>query len=55
MFEKMMKRDEGISALEYILIALVIALVIVIGARELGTNMNLQFGEAASVVGTPGE
>lgn len=45
------KKEEGISALEYILIALVIALVIVIGASVLGSNMNSKFDEAGTEIG----
>ena len=51
MMKKLMKREEGISALEYILIALVIALVIVIGASVLGSNMNDKFDEAGTQLG----
>jgi len=54
MMNKIMKREEGISALEYILIALVIALVIVIGAQNLGDSMNAQFDNAAGQVDAPG-
>jgi pilus assembly protein Flp/PilA len=53
MKNQLMKREEGISALEYILIALVIALVIVIGAAALGTSMNTQFDNASSKVDNP--
>lgn len=45
------KKKEGISALEYILIALVIALVIVIGASVLGKNMNVKFDAAGNAIG----
>lgn len=44
------KREEGISALEYILIALVIALVIIVGASYLGNEMNAKYSQAASTL-----
>ena len=50
MLKKLTKKEEGISALEYILIALVIALVIIIGASYLGDEMNSRFSEAASIL-----
>ncbi len=44
------RRDEGISALEYALIAVLVALAIIGGATLLGTNMNSTFKEAADKV-----
>jgi pilus assembly protein Flp/PilA len=47
MWKKLFRRDEGISALEYALIAVLIALAIIVGARLLGQNMNATFEKAA--------
>ena len=43
MMREMIRKEEGISALEYVLIALVVALAIVVGAQFLGTTMNDKF------------
>ncbi len=47
---KLAKKEEGISALEYILIALVVALVIIVGASYLGNEMNQKYSQAASIL-----
>ena len=52
MMKQIVKREEGISALEYILIALVVALVIVVGATSLGSSMNSQYDAASTKVGS---
>ena len=50
MSKNIIRREEGISALEYALIAVLIALAIIVGARLLGTNMNTTFEAAAEAV-----
>ncbi|MBN2526270.1 MAG: Flp family type IVb pilin [Deltaproteobacteria bacterium] len=55
LFEKLARRDEGISALEYALIAGLVALAIIFGATQLGTNMNSSFNTSATQVKTASE
>ena len=50
MSKNIIRREEGISALEYALIAVLVALAIIVGARLLGTNMNQTFTTAAEAV-----
>ena len=40
MMGQMIRNEDGISALEYVLIALVVALAVVVGAQFLGTTMS---------------
>lgn len=47
LFKKIFRKDEGISALEYALIAALVALAIIVGATALGTQMNLSFTDSA--------
>jgi pilus assembly protein Flp/PilA len=46
-------RDKGATAVEYALIVAVIAMVVVVGAALLGTNIDTLFGDAADCVTTP--
>lgn len=41
------KQDEGITAIEYVLIAILIALAIIVGAGLVGTNLNTFFSTVA--------
>jgi len=50
MLRNIIKREEGISALEYALIAVLIALAIIIGATTLGTSMNDKFDASATAL-----
>lgn len=49
-FQNFLRKTEGISALEYALIAGLVALAIIIGAGTLGGSMNTQFENAATEV-----
>ena len=42
-FKKFLKEDEGVTAIEYGLIATLIAVVIIAGATTLGTRLNAKF------------
>jgi pilus assembly protein Flp/PilA len=42
------KEEDGISSLEYALIAILIAVAIVVGAGLLGTNLNQKFTDIAN-------
>lgn len=44
--------ESGATAIEYGLIAALIAVVIIAGARTLGTNLNAKFSAIATAVGT---
>jgi pilus assembly protein Flp/PilA len=44
--------EEGVTAIEYGLIAALVAVVIIAGATLLGTNLNALFLAIAGVVGT---
>ena len=46
------KDESGATAIEYGLIAALIAVVIITGAAKLGNNLNTKFGAIASKVGT---
>ena len=47
---RFMKDEEGVTAIEYGLLAALIALAIIIGAGLLGTNLNLLFNYIAGKV-----
>lgn len=47
---KFAKKEEGISAIEYALIAALIALVVIGGATYLGTAVNSKFSAIGSAV-----
>ena len=50
------KDDEGVTAIEYGLIAALIAVVIIVGTTAVGTSLNTKFGTIATAVtnaGTP--
>lgn len=45
--------EEGVTAIEYGLLAALIAVVIIVGAGLLGTNLNTLFGKIAACMATP--
>lgn len=49
---RFIREEEGISSLEYALIAVLIALAIVVGAGLLGTNLGALFGRIGTELGT---
>lgn len=48
------KDDEGVTAIEYGLIAALIAMVIIVAVALVGTNLNATFGNIANHVNVPG-
>ncbi|MDZ7822657.1 MAG: Flp family type IVb pilin [Ahrensia sp.] len=52
MFKKFMNDESGATAIEYGLIAALIAVAIIAGATSLGSNLNAKFGAIATKVGT---
>ena len=50
--DRFFKDESGATAIEYGLIAALIALVIIGGATKLGANLNTKFGAIANKVGT---
>lgn len=53
LIKKFIKEDDGVTAIEYGLIAALIAVVIIVGVRTLGINLNTLFGGVASTVANP--
>jgi len=49
--KQFLQDEEGVTAIEYGLIAALIALVIIVGAGALGTNLNAIFQAIADVIG----
>ena len=47
---RFIKDESGATAIEYGLIAALIAVAIIIGARALGTSLNTKFNEVATAV-----
>jgi pilus assembly protein Flp/PilA len=47
------KREEGVTAIEYGLIAALIALAIIAAVTLLGTNLNMTFSRVAACVNQP--
>jgi pilus assembly protein Flp/PilA len=47
---KFVSRDEGVTAIEYALIAALVAVVIIAGATLLGTNINAVFVDIAGKI-----
>lgn len=45
--------EEGVTAIEYGLIAALVAVAIIVGARLLGTNLNALFNRVALCMSTP--
>lgn len=50
---RFIKDEEGVTAIEYGLLAALIALAIIIGATALGTNLNSLFNYIAGKVAPP--
>ena len=49
---RFIREEEGISSLEYALLAVVVALVIWVGARAFGTAVSKVFSDIATELGT---
>ena len=47
---KVLRHDEGVTAIEYGLIAALIAVVIIAGVRATGTGVNTTFGNVAGAL-----
>ncbi len=45
--EKLIRKEEGVTAIEYGLIAALIAVVIIVGATAVGVNLNAMFNSIA--------
>ncbi len=52
--QKFLTRDDGVTAIEYGLIAALIGLVIIGGITVLGTNLETKFNSIATSVGSAG-
>ncbi|MEO3386608.1 Flp family type IVb pilin [Mesorhizobium sp. CAU 1741] len=52
-FARFAKDESGATAIEYGLIAALIALAIVVGAGQLGTALNTQFTDIGTCLGDP--
>jgi pilus assembly protein Flp/PilA len=48
-----LRDEEGVTAIEYGLIAALIAVAIIVGAKAVGTNLNTLFGKVATCLTTP--
>ena len=53
LFARFVKDESGATAIEYGLIAALIALAIMVGAGSLGTNLNAKFEEIAGKLEQP--
>lgn len=52
-FEEFLCDEEGVTAIEYGLIAALIAIAIIVGASLVGTNLNALFNKVAGCLSTP--
>jgi pilus assembly protein Flp/PilA len=52
--KKILKRDDGVTAIEYGLIAALIGMVIIGGITLLGANLETKFSNIATSVGSAG-
>jgi pilus assembly protein Flp/PilA len=50
----LIKGEEGVTAIEYGLIAALIAVVIILSVTSVGTNLSTKFGQIATAVSTAG-
>ena len=50
---RFLRDEEGVTAIEYGLIAALIAVVIIVGAGLVGTNLNTLFTDIAGCLATP--
>ena len=48
--KKFVREEDGVTAIEYALIAALIAIVIIITVGNVGTNLNLVFSKVASAL-----
>lgn len=48
--KKFLKDERGVSAIEYGLLATLIAVAIIVGATAVGTNLNAKFNDIATKV-----
>ncbi|SIR45091.1 pilus assembly protein Flp/PilA [Aromatoleum tolulyticum] len=53
MLKQFASDEEGVTAIEYGLIAALIAVMIIIGAKAVGTNLNALFSKIATCLTTP--
>lgn len=51
---RFLKDEEGVTAIEYGLIAALVAVLIIVGASALGTNLNTLFSNLANCMANPG-
>ena len=49
-FTSFVRREEGVTATEYALIIAVVAIIMLAGARLLGTNLNTVFSSVATQI-----
>ncbi|MDW6026031.1 Flp family type IVb pilin [Mesorhizobium sp. BAC0120] len=54
LFARFVKDESGATAIEYGLIAALIALAIIVGAGQLGNSLNDKFGKIANKLDTTG-
>lgn len=54
-FNNLLNNEEGATAIEYALIAALIAVVIIVGLGSLGTNLNTKFTEIGTKIDTAGD
>ncbi len=52
--KRFLTRDDGVTAIEYGLIAALIGMVVIGGVTALGTNLETKFNSIASTIGTAG-
>ncbi len=52
LFKKFLKDEEGVTAIEYGLIAALIALAIIVAVGLIGTNLNTAFNNVATHLGS---
>ena len=48
--KRFLTEEDGVTAIEYALIAALVALVIIVGARMLGTSLNSHYSDVATKV-----
>ena len=48
--KKFLREEDGVTAIEYGLIAALIAVVIIVAVRLIGTNLNTTFGSVAAAL-----
>jgi pilus assembly protein Flp/PilA len=53
MFSRLLRDESGATAIEYGLIAALVAVAAIVGMRALGSSLNTLFGNIASTVANP--